>query len=1199
MPAYGPDPYLGSAPVVGTQPQSYTSQQPDNAPDANPAIRIIPSTQAPNQQLFHQQSAIRETTDEALSNQSGYAGLVVRDAVYRPSGQPAAGQRQGTIAYQQPVYGDGDGDSNGAAPSRLLMAQYSGTTAVPIVANPPRSMASDAWKGLVFSLMAENKNAEALETLNKIPPDVRRQLEADIEFVQGVASLYVAVGDAARAADYLNRVENYYLVHRASAPAGLEIQHAWLLYNVKDDFGLYPVLSSLDSRTDLTAAQRQQVETLWADWAVRRATTAMDTGNVLRGVQLLQAASLDYPDNMDVRKAVAGAYARVGRAKEAVTLFKAIPMDNATPGDYEGAISAALEATDIAQAETWLRQALAHYPGDPRVLGLAARFEQARGHNERAADYWRAALAKMPPDASVKSLDSGLVNPPGAYQASAPGGTRRLLDPHRDAKLPPLPAYGPQSQAPVNLYAPPVAAAAPGQWREAPSDNSLPMPAGAGAYAATPQNQQQGTTVHNAPVYVPKDAGQANAPDQPIFINQSATQEAVIQPAVNRTRTGSRAHSTHGRRAAAKRPSYAGGVNLPPSEQTVDSAEQEPAPAPAHRLRILSEPMSAMAAEVQARFAEETDSQLTQGSASRVPVLDHAPAGPQFGGPANVPATLSTTAAPTGGNAGQYSETQYTPSAQEAATGAYSVPQQQTAPAEKPSAATASARSRSRRRKKTKRYATAQAKQPAGGTLGNAPALGSAGQGAPEAPTPAPNSQSPYDAQADQTPPAATGTGLTDQELEQRNLPPLRGPWVRIQRGANPTSPRDEAEMQLRSIESGYSGWLGGSGYINYRSGTLGYDHLAALEAPFEVSTPLGYHARLTVIAKPVFLDSGQADGSATLSVLQSTTGGSSLVNIPEPIGTLTATDVNPPAQQNAVGIGGEVQLAFPHAAIAGGYTPAGFLVSTFTARGIFRPGNGPITVSVARDSVKDSQLSYAGLRDPAGNALGHLGQIWGGVVANQGNVQYVHGDGASGFYLGAGGQYLTGYNVENNTRVDGNGGAYWRVLTAPEYGTLSIGVNFFAMHYANNQNAFTHGMGGYFSPQGYFLGNVPFTFVGHYLTNWHYNVVGGLGAQAFQENRTPLWPLAADKSIETSQNNPMLPDKTSVGPNYDLRGQAAYQIGPHWFAGGFFSANNTRNYTSASTGFFIRYMFREQPSTAAGPTGIFPTDGLRPFTVP
>ena len=606
--------------------------------------------------------------------------------------------------------------------------------------------------------------------------------------------------------------------------------------------------------------------------------------------------------------------------------------------------------------------------------------------------------------------------------------------------------------------------------------------------------------------------------------------------------------------------------------------------------------MGPLAAQVHARFAEETDSQLTQGSAAAIHTLANAPVNP----PNNLGA-VRTAQVPNAASEGQYTQAQYTPSAQEAATGAYSVPRK---PAEaappKPAASTPRTYPHAKTHKKTRRATQAarrQASEPTTSTLGNTPAL----KNAPETSAGGSTQQNlpPYDAQAQPPAPPSTGAGLTDEELQQRNLPPLRGPWVRVQREPKQISPREEAEMQLRTIESGYSGWLGGTGYINYRSGALGFDHLAALESPFEASAPLGYNGRVTIVAKPVFLDSGQADGSATISVVQSTTGGNKLVAIPEPIGTLTATDLTPPAQQNAVGFGGEVQLAFPHAAIAGGYTPYGFLVSTFTARGMFRPGNGPITITVARDSVKDSQLSYAGLRDPAGNTLGNQGQIWGGVVANQGNVQFSRGDANSGFYVSAGGQYLTGYHVESNTRIDGNGGAYWRMMTSPEYGNLSIGVNFFAMHYANNENAFTHGMGGYFSPQGYFLGNVPFTFVGHYGTNWHYNVVGGLGVQAFQENKTPLWPLAGDKAIETGRNNPFLPDVTNVGPNYDLRGQVAYQINPHWFAGGFFGANNTRNYSSASAGFYIRYMFRAQPSTATAPTGIFPTDGLRPFTVP
>ena len=221
-------------------------------------------------------------------------------------------------------------------------------------------------------------------------------------------------------------------------------------------------------------------------------------------------------------------------------------------------------------------------------------------------------------------------------------------------------------------------------------------------------------------------------------------------------------------------------------------------------------------------------------------------------------------------------------------------------------------------------------------------------------------------------------------------------------------------------------------------------------------------------------------------------------------------------------------------------------------------------------------------------------------MVANDGHVQYARGgDAQSGYYFAVGGQYIQGYVVEHNARFDGSGGAYWRAITSPEYGNLSIGVNFFAMHYTDNQDAFTHGMGGYFSPQGYFLANIPFTWAGHYGTHWHYTVVGAAGVQAFSENETPLFPLAVYKNTETLQGNPQLPDMTSVGANYDLHGTVAYQVNPHWFVGGYFGANNTRNYNSASVGFFVRYTFREQPSTVTTPTGLFPIDGMRPFTVP
>ena len=1154
QPAYGPDPY-SPAPVVlpPAQPPQASPQDPPAASPGPGAWKEPALSPLPRGAYY-----ARPSVQGAHLVLASWSRMSVRTS---PRTCPPA-----TAIHASMRFGFGH--------PAIIQSSVETSGQVEIVPNPPHSLASDAWKGLVFSLMAGNRNAEALSELGKIPNDVRRQLESDIEWVQGIASLYFAVGDAPHATLYLHRVENYLLVHRTPVPANLEVQHAWLLYNLKDDVALYPLLQRLDARQDLTADQRQQVEILWADWAVRRADDAMKSGHLVRGVEILQAASRDYPDNMTVRLAVAGAYARVGRAQEAVTLFKSLNMNDASAGDFQGAISAAISANDMAQAEAWLRIALSKYPSDPLVLGLAARFEQARGNNERAAAFWRSAIAAMPPGSSVKSLDYGLVMPPGTtYHTPSSGDTKHLLDPRLDPRLDtptaeqlaPLPSYKPQ---------PTVQTPAPAPSRPATG----PPP--------------QATAPSNQPLYVPQAVDRSASPSGPVFVEQSATEQPPNEPLTGR-------------------------VQLPPTEETIsttDSAGNSRLPpltsnnvapqTPPANPRITSQPMGPAAAQTQALIADQTDSQLTpllkQNSADHIHNVPNAPVAP-----------MPTVQAPPSKNAGQgaYNMAQYTPSAQEAATGAYSAPQQQTqqqppqaAPPQPPAKPQAGATTRHKRKK------TQQAQTP-----GNAPITSNPPPEAAAPPgvtAPPAEAQQPVPAPQETPTESTTSTGLSDEELEQRNLPPLRGPWIRIQRQNGPPSPRDEAEQQLQAIESGYSGWLGGSTVLNYRTGDAGYSQLAAIESPFEASAPLGLHARITAVARPVFLDSGQADGTAVISVTESTISGSCLVTIPEPIGTDTApasstpcggatAALTPPAQQNSVGIGGELQLAFPHFAIAGGYTPANFVVATVTGRFMWKPGNGPFTFSFTRDSVKDSQLSYAGLRDPGQASLSYPGQIWGGVVYDQAQVQVAHGDAQSGFYFSAGGQYITGYHVENNNRVDGNGGAWWHVFTAPEFGTLSVGVNFFAMHYANNENAFTHGMGGYFSPQGYFLANMPFTWQGHYINRWHYNVVGAVGVQAFQEDSAPLWPLPVDKPLEIAQNNPMLPNVTTVSGNYDLRSQVAYQFSPHWFMGGYVAANNTRNYTYTSVGFFVRFMFREQPSTSTTPTGLFPWDGMRPFTVP
>ena len=144
----------------------------------------------------------------------------------------------------------------------------------------------------------------------------------------------------------MNRVQAHYARLKMLPPPNVDVQNAWLLYNTGNDRALYQALMRLGGRSDLTVAQRETVQDIWASWSVRRASAAMDNGSVRRAVEILDAASQAFPDNLTVRKAVAGGFARVGRAKESLALYKTVPMQDSSSGDFQGAIGAALQAYD-------------------------------------------------------------------------------------------------------------------------------------------------------------------------------------------------------------------------------------------------------------------------------------------------------------------------------------------------------------------------------------------------------------------------------------------------------------------------------------------------------------------------------------------------------------------------------------------------------------------------------------------------------------------------------------------------------------------------------------------------------------------------------------------------------------------------------------------------------------------------------------
>nr|MBW4028016.1 hypothetical protein [Acidobacteriota bacterium] len=444
-----------------------------------------------------------------------------------------------------------------------------------------------------------------------------------------------------------------------------------------------------------------------------------------------------------------------------------------------------------------------------------------------------------------------------------------------------------------------------------------------------------------------------------------------------------------------------------------------------------------------------------------------------------------------------------------------------------------------------------------------------------------------YPVEGEGTDATRNGAVPTDADLASRLVPPLRGGYNAAV--ATPAlSERDQTERDLATLVGSYSGWLGGTGFARYRSGTSGFDRLTDLEASFEASLVAAKSVRFTAVARPVFLSNGLID-SATF---QAQTGGTIPV-----LGTLPANALTTPAQQYATGIGGEVQMTTTNFGLALGYSPYGFLVSNVTGRALWRPFGGHFTLFANRDTVNETQLSYAGLRDPGSATPFFAGNIWGGVVNTGGGARVDVGNERAGFYLSGDGGSLTGTHTLGNTKYEGTMGSYFRVHVWPGYGSLNVGATFFGMHYTYNELGLTYGLGGYFSPQTYFLAAVPISYTGHYKTNVHYLISGSIGLQTFKSDSEAYFPL--DRAIETGSNNASTPVTSNTGANYSLNSEGSYHISDHWYAGGFLAANNTNNYNTASGGFFIRFLFKPQVQTEEYPTGLFPVEGFRPLRVP
>jgi hypothetical protein len=282
------------------------------------------------------------------------------------------------------------------------------------------------------------------------------------------------------------------------------------------------------------------------------------------------------------------------------------------------------------------------------------------------------------------------------------------------------------------------------------------------------------------------------------------------------------------------------------------------------------------------------------------------------------------------------------------------------------------------------------------------------------------------------------------------------------------------------------------------------------------------------------------------------------------------------PGSQTATGMGLDLSYTQKWLTADIGTTPLGFRITSMV-------GGAEIAPTIAQDlvlrvtgehrAVTDSLLAYAGAYDPG------TGLTWGGVTRTRVHAQLEFSPGQANFYAGGGYDWLQGQNVLSNNEVElGAGGSY------PVYKTpadeVRVGLNLVYFGFSNNQDHFTLGYGGYFSPQDYVAAILPVTWTATRgpLT---YTLGGSLGLQTFNADGGAILPTQPQLNQEVQS---LSLTNTAVQGSYasqnvsgvvgGVNGSFEYHLTPELQVGGSAAYQKSADWNEADVTAFARYTF-------------------------
>lgn len=239
----------------------------------------------------------------------------------------------------------------------------------------------------------------------------------------------------------------------------------------------------------------------------------------------------------------------------------------------------------------------------------------------------------------------------------------------------------------------------------------------------------------------------------------------------------------------------------------------------------------------------------------------------------------------------------------------------------------------------------------------------------------------------------------------------------------------------------------------------------------------------------------------------------------------------------------------------------------------IYRDLQGYVQGEIYGRSIKETLLSYVGMEDP------YTGQKWGRVIETGGSLSVFRSIPGNNTIFGKISYgWIDGTNVQDNARFSGVI-AFAHEFTVKDFEFVTLGPAVSYESFDNNQNFFTYGHGGYFSPQYLLQGIIQAQFLTKEGRRWLAGGAVGAGIQTNEQNSSPYFPLNKD-----GRNYPGTSTTTGVGL---INVTGGYLINPNWMIGGSAGYNITADYNEGYISIWARYFFERRNGLVRDDLGI------------